>query len=225
MVVNSDTPMLALYENGELIAVTQAPGEEHYIRVHRQLDPDELLRTRAELDRLWSSDFRTSYSLSDASDQTETKLFAATSRGPRVASIYGLEAPGEGEIPDENYSGGDAIPESLREIHRMLYRLSLVKSEPWEPRTYEVMAWAYDCAPEESVPWPADLPGLSEAVQRGVLHLLYIDRDRIGQVYDVLALRREKGAIEISGQKMAVSVRPVYPGEPIWKSAFRAAKQ
>ncbi len=92
------------------------------------------------------------------------------------------------------------------------------KSEVWEPEAIEVMIWPYEYAPEASIIWPEEWPGLDHAatIQRGDSYSLLIPINDMDALLAFLETRKARGAVEIGGKKWAVSLRTPLPGEARW---------
>ena len=88
----------------------------------------------------------------------------------------------------------------------------------------EVIIWGYDYAPDESIYWPKDRPGLESpsTLKRRDAYSIFIPGKELPKLREFLKTRKEKGAVEIGGKKWAVSIRYTFPNEPIWFKAFRS---
>jgi hypothetical protein len=98
----------------------------------------------------------------------------------------------------------------------------------WTAPELEVSAWPYEYAPDDPpVPWPNTWPDLSspgsacrpDAVVREVC-TLRLPADQREALKALLAKRRDRQAIGISGRKMAVGYRLVFPGDSVWHYAL-----
>ena len=88
------------------------------------------------------------------------------------------------------------------------------------------MVWDYSYAPEASIRWPKDWPSLeSDRTYKhdGDMHSIFLDGTTLPELKRFLGTCKPKGAVEISGKKMAVSYRLVVPGEMATRRAFQAA--
>jgi hypothetical protein len=85
------------------------------------------------------------------------------------------------------------------------------------------MIWAYDYAPDVSIHWPKDWPGIDSpsTLKRRDAYSIFLPGAEIPRLRDFLKTQKEKGAVEIGGKKWAVSVRNAFPSEPTWSKAFR----
>lgn len=88
------------------------------------------------------------------------------------------------------------------------------------------MLWPYEYAPDASIRWPMEWPGLDspQASRRGDSYSIYLPGKSLDDLRAFLGTRREKGAVEVGGKKWAASHRYVFPSEPTWSRAFRAGE-
>ena len=227
MVIGSDTPLIALYEDGQVIYFNRK--ENTTVRyLHKQLNADEIERVKRELSSFGDyEDTKPHYDLAPAvTDLPETRLYLSFDNTKLVTSVYGLKIS-DTKLPAVGIFGNDtkpdSLPDNIKNLHAYLTSLDFDGAEPWEPAWVEVMIWSYDYAPEESIRWPDDWPGLDSpyTVKRGDSYSIFLPGQEIPRLREFLKTRRSKGAIEIDGQKWAASARYTFPGEPTWNRAFR----
>lgn len=220
MVIGADTPRVAVYDDGEVIIAKEQNQRLQYYQL--TLDAPSLKTMRAQLSALLSiNDLKHSYELVRATDQPEAKFYLSDKKRELVTSIYGLSNAANSLIV-----AGDAkkagIPSALLEFYKWLLGLDGSSGKVWTPNYVEVMLWDYSYAPQPSIKWPRDWPSLDSdrAVKRGEAYSIFLDGRLQPQLTAFLATRSEKGAVEISGKKMAADYRYTFPGEPIWRKAF-----
>jgi len=139
MVIGSDSPRFALYDNGLAIYRTKDSfrqivlDQAHAADLRKAVNPGALACLNED------------YSISDWTDQPSELLFFG--RGGRLSkiSVYG-------RIP--NGGGSTNLPSPLIAAYERLARFDDSKSRPWMPDYIEVMVWPYEYAPEPSVVWP-----------------------------------------------------------------------
>ena len=226
MVPGSDTPRVALYDNGELIFARKANGK--FVYRHQKLDGAALhhfqreLAPLAELKRL-----RAWYDIAPgSSDQPQTHFYLRDGVGERTTQIYGLMDERTKLPAWTEFQGGrrpDKLPAALRKLQKFLADFDHPESPEWVPQHLEVMLWGYDYAPDESIHWPADWPALDSdrATKRGDLFSIFLPGTELARLETFLASRREKGAVEMGGKKWAADFRYTFPREQIWRAAFR----
>lgn len=116
----------------------------------------------------------------------------------------------------------DPLPQSVAALHKHLVGRTC-EGAPWIPEHVEVMLSPYEYAPEKSIRWPAEWPGLDsrEAAQRGDSYSIYLPGSRLKELRAFLQTRNAKGAVDVGGKKWMASYRHVFPSEPVWSKAFR----
>jgi len=230
MVMGADTPHVAVYEDGTVIFLKKSVKSASY---HQQdlsaiglADLKKRLTPTVDL-----KDLKRFYSLMPhVTDQPEALFYIRDGERELTTRVYGLKAagtklPAYTVLPDERKP--DAVPEQLIELHKFLCAVDYPDSKEWRPRYVEVMIWAYEYAPDASITWPKDWPGLDSkrSLKRGDSYSIFLDGGLLPELQKFLQTRKEKGAVEIGGKKWAVSFRAVFPGEPIWRKAFESSQK
>jgi hypothetical protein len=225
MVIGSETPKVAIYENGDVIFVKDVEGRlaYHYVA----LDKNQLESALAHSEPVVAlKDLKPRYNIRPNVTDQPTAIFYTRSGERGIAtSVYGLmDEPTE--LPGYTESArrvGPAIPPNeLLKLHAWLSSLDYSGSREWKPKYVEVMFWDYSYAPEASIHWPKEWPSLESdrAIKRASAYSVYLDGSMLPKLRAFLATRNEKGAVEISGKKMAASYRFAFPGERIWRNAL-----
>jgi hypothetical protein len=219
MVVGSDTPSFVLYEDGQVIyRKISAKKEARYL--WKLLTAAELQRLKARLASFGPySKGNNRIDIAEVSDQPETKLYLNFEETRLVASIYGINFVNE--TRDEGRSK-TPLPAELRKLYVFLSSLEFKDATEWTPKYIEAIAWNYDHAVDASVSWPKQWPGLNSpmTIKNSSTYSIFIPAAELKNVSTFLRIRKEKGAVEIDGKKFAVSVRRVFPSEPVWRKAF-----
>jgi hypothetical protein len=226
MAIGSDTPRVAIYENGDVIFIKKIKGQAAYHKII--LNKQELEAVRSRLQPIiLLKDLKPSYSLRpNFTDQPTAKIYIRNGNREIAASVYGMTCSRESLPADTKLSAGSP-PTDLIKIHRWLCDLDYPRSHTWVPAYVEVMFWNYSYAPEASVQWPRNWPSLNSvrAIRHDDMYSLFLDGSLLPELRNFLSTRNTKGAVEISGRKMAASYRFVFPSEPLWRPAFRTAAQ
>lgn len=203
-VTGSGSPTFALYEDGTVIQQT-ANGFST-----ARLTDQELKRF---LDRLNLQALSQSYGrfeAENATDQPDQHLLVYWAERPVFVSVYG-------SLKDSKVRA--KIPKDVIAAYDMLIQFKHPKSRAWLPENIEVMIWPYENAPEPSVRWPQEWPGLrdSKTVRRGDgWFSIFMPSPKLAELRTFLKRRNEKGAFEIDGQKWAASIRFPFPHENLW---------
>lgn len=227
MVIGSDTPMVTIYEDGQVLYLKREPKKPPVILIVH-LSPKALTAIIQKLIAFGDySKVKRYYDLApNITDLPETKIYLSIGKTKLVTSVYGLMVS-DTHIPAYSTFVGkqkpDDLPETIKDLHAYLTSLDFAEAKPWNPKFIEVMIWPYDYAPEESIHWPKDWPGLDSpsTLKRRDAYSIFLPGAEIPRLRDFLTTQKEKGAVEIGGKKWAVSVRYTFPSESIWSKAFK----
>ncbi len=224
-------PRIAIYENGDAIYSTSKSDSLVY-RVIR-LSPAELDSVHGHLAPIFANpELERSYDLFPwADDRPSTLRYMCTEDTSRAVVIRGLTCRGlmrSGVYnPDSSFDKSAYLSVELYSFHKWLCELDLHGGREWLPKYVEVLLWAYSYAPDSSIYWPKEWPGLtsSRAVKQGDIYSIFLDVAQLPKLRSLLASRKERGAIEIEGKKMSVSYRYAFPHEGAWVQAFVEAEK
>jgi len=203
MVIGSDVPSFALYENGQII----------YHKIEsRHLKTYEVTLTKAELQNVIKS-----LSINDSiyqlpiyieasawTDQPSTILMLNLD-STKIINVYGrLEQNEEARLK---------TPKSFLTVYDNIKKYNSDSAHEWLPNKIEVLFWDYSYAPAKR-PWIKGLPDLNSptTVKRdNGMYSVYIDKKDFAEFRKYYSTRGEKQAVEINGKKMAISYRLPYP--------------
>lgn len=228
MVIGSDTPMVTIYDDGQVVYLKREK-EKPSVLLTKQLNANELAVVRKKLASFGDySKLKRYYDLAPhVTDLPETKFYLSPDDGDLVTTVYGLMVS-DTHLPAHSTFGADREPDKLpaliKELHSYLTSLDFTDVKPWEPPYVEAMVWRYDYAPEESIHWPEEWPGLDSpsTLKRRDAYSIFLPGKELPKLREFLKTRKEKGAVEIEGKKWAVSIRYTFPSEPVWFKAFRS---
>jgi len=225
MVIGSDTPRVAVYENGDVIFAKAV--EDRLMYHHTRLNYEKLNEVRARLKPVLALDhLERWYDVApNVTDMPQARFYIRDGDRKTATSVYGLMAPktrlpAYTEFSDETKPS--LPPEELLKLHKWLCELDYPESEEWTPRYVEIMLWEYSYAPDTSIQWPANWPKLDSerAFKRGDQYSVFLDGSLLPEIRGFLAKRKEKGTIEAGGGKWAMSYRFTFPQEPTWHEAL-----
>jgi len=203
MVMGSDSPRFALYDDGLLIFRTSGG----YKQVRLDAAQAKVMRDSVGFGAL--ACHVGFYKVSDSTDEPTENFFVG--RGGRLSriSVYGDLKGGEGR----RKVAGPVVA-----AYDRLSAYSNSNAQDWLPSNIEVMVWPYDYAPERSIVWPKKWPGLhsSGTVRRGNGYSLFVPSADYKELVAFLKTQRNEGAVEIEGKKWAVSLRFPFPQESSW---------
>lgn len=223
MVMGSDTPSFVLYEDGQVIyrersAEKSANKESRYLwKLMTSAQLQSLKVTLASFGPYPKGNNR--INLTEFSDQPETKLYLNFDETKLVASIYGIRFA---TASREDGRSKTPFPAELGKLYAFLSSLQFTGATEWRPKYLEAIAWDYSHVVDASVVWPKQWPGLNSptTIKRETMFSIFVPGIEINNVSAFLGTRKERGAIEIDGKKFAVSVRPTFPSEPVWRNVL-----
>jgi len=230
MVMGADTPRVAVYEDGTVIFLKKSVKSPSYHQ--KDLSATELSELKKWLTPTVDlKDLKHFYSLMPhVTDQPEALFYIRDGERELTTRVYGLKAagtklPAYTALPDKRKP--DAVPEQLIGLHKFLCAVDYPDSKEWTPRYVEVMIWPYEYAPDASITWPKDWPGLDSkrSFKRGDSYSIFLDGGILPELQKFLRTRKEKGSVEIGGKKWAASFRPVFPSEPVWRKALNSSQE
>lgn len=201
MVIGSDSPRFVLYDDGTVIYRSDAGYRA------ATLPAADSAALAAKVNLAGIKDY-TDYT--SATDQPSSIIIDFRDQLAVVA--YGATS--------RHRTRGGASDKLLGMI-TLLREYQNPNAEAWEPEAIEVMIWPYEYAPEASIIWPAEWPGLDHpaTVKRGDSYSLFIPIRDKDALLAFLQTRMARGAVEIGGKKWAVSLRTPLPQEAHWMGA------
>lgn len=221
MVVGSDTPQFALYDDGQVIFVEQTSGSEQ-THMAARLTPSELASVKQELLTFAVGSAPEKINLRPGwTDQPVSYFFLDVDGHKLATTVYGLgRSTNFDEAMPVARDGGDALPANIRALHQYLSAFHIETARKWIPEQLEVMIWDYSHAPDASVQWPAGWPGLNDpnTLKRGDAYSIFLPGTQEDALIAFLATQNEKGAIQLGGKKWSAAYRRVFPR---WEGAFR----
>jgi hypothetical protein len=230
MLIGADTPRIAVYEDGTVLFLKRSGEKASYHQ--KSLSATELsafkkrLKPAADL-----KDLKRFYNVHpNATDQPQALLYFRDGDRELTTKIYGLQAP---DTKPYSFTMShaklkpDAVPGELIELHKFFCTVDYSDSREWTPRYVEAVAWSYSYAPDASIIWPKDWPGLDSerSFERRGSYSIFLDGSVLPDLQKFLQTRNEKGAIEIGGRKWIVSYRYTFPSEPVWMKAFQKKEE
>ncbi len=215
MVVGSDSPMLAIYDDGTLIFWSWEV-ESYLTMTLDAADYPALVDSLPLTDAYFALD--TYYDTVMVTDMPTNTIhtWRDDERGAHqrdVVHVYGdLRMP----ETDEWSARPHAPVEFLAVYDRLLEIIAAYEqaddAEMWLPPYIEVLVWPY--ATTNAQTWPADWPGLDHpcTVRRhDDLYSIYVDSADYDTIMDIAGR-----AVEIDGRTWAASMRFPFPSEQLW---------
>lgn len=201
MVLGSDSPTFALYDNG--LVIYRYDGGYYSIQLDAAPSGDLLGRfgvTAAfgELEDYYDTVLMT--------DQPSNGLHVWQDGQRKTVWVYGdLRADPEAR---------SATPSAFLDIFDQVAAFDDARAMPWLPEFLEVMIWPFDTS--EAAVWPSEWPNLSS--ESTIVR--YADQYSIfvpSMYYaDYLALRFSADAVRLNGETWAFALRFPFPAETLW---------
>jgi hypothetical protein len=217
-VIGSDTPLLALYEDGELVYVGAHGKSARYDR--RRLSQNELALAKTKLAALAAAKVERRIDLIMATDQPETYLYARSGNKTAATGVYGLAV--RGGLPAPLPQEAANLPPALRETYSFLLSLAAKDGRPWRPKYVEAMLSPFDESKGREIAWPKGWPGLKSTAARARhgSYSVFLPDDQQEKLFALSAAQGDDNFVSVDGKKWSVSARLVFPSEPVWREAF-----
>lgn len=209
MVIGSDSPIFGLYDNG--LVIYESGKEATASRfLASSLAPEELqtLLNSLDLEKLFPKYDGQMINATNDTDQPTIELYYFEGDAPRAVAAYGAARTDE--------TVRERIPKPFLQVFDALTSFEAEDASPWLPEFIEVMFWPYEYAPEDSLPWPAEWPGLddSRTIDRGDGSFsVYLPSSELERFLAFLKSRGQRQAVLVDGRKCAISFRIPFPGE------------
>ena len=207
MVIGSDSPSFALYDNGLVIyASGRKKAEEAFLS--KLLSPTELKELLTTLDlkkRLGGLNERIEASMK--TDQPTNRFCYWVDGKLRAVSVYGSLHEGAEER--------EHVPKPFLEVFDVLTRFRATGAKPWLPPQIEVLIWPFDYSHETPQPWPEGWPGLDDPAtkKRGdTSYSLFLESKHFSAFLDLLHSMKSSEAVLLGDKKWAISYRIPFPG-------------
>lgn len=223
-VIGSDTPVLAVYKDGQVLCKKTKRGNS--LLFHTQLSRDSLEQIKKRLTTLGNySTLKSFYQLAPlASDMPQVQIYLSVDGLDFVTTINGLRLPDDPVIDPSAFVGEhkpDTLPKLIDELCLYLTSLGPNEAEIWEPENVEVLFWGFDNA-LKSFDWPADWPvpdSLSQPKQGDLFRVSLPGKD-LPRLRKILANFNGDAAVTMGGYKWSVAWRYSFPCEEVWNKAL-----
>lgn len=211
MVIGSDSPRFALYDNGLVIYASEEKKIEKPF-LSKLLSPAELkeLLTTLDLERKLEGLEGKTFSTLSATDQPRNQLRYWINGQPRGIEVYG---PPHRRDPGD--LGAESVPKPFLEVFDFLIQFRAKGAQPWLPPQIEVMIWPFDYSRETPNPWPKEWPGLDDPAtkKRGNnSYSLFLESRYFSAFLDLLRSMKSSQAVLIGDKKWAIDYRIPFPG-------------
>ena len=205
MVIGSDVPTFALYENGQIIYKKVVNKKWKYFEVSNDRETTQkIIKSFGITDSLMN---QTDYI--EASNWTDqpTNILLLNFDNLRQISVYGSLAEKKSEARKNT-------PKDFVTVYDNIKKFENKKAQDWLPDNIEIMLTDYNHSPEEPKEWPenwSNLESESTVKRSESLYSLYLPKESFEDFKKLISGLKEKQAVEINGKKFSVSYRLPFP--------------
>lgn len=205
MVIGSDVPSFALYENGQIIYRKIINKKYKYYQVKNDREKTQsIIKSLGITDSLMKlPDY---ISASDAKDQP-TNILLLNFDTVRQINVYGSLRSSESEERAKT-------PKVFLSVYDNILTFDEPSAEEWHPDTIEVMATAYSYSPVKPLQWNSkwgDIKSSTTVKRNDDLYSIYIDVKYFDEFIKLLKSLKEKQAVVINGEKYSLTYRLPFP--------------
>lgn len=205
MVVGSDVPSFALYENGQIIYKQVSDKKLKLVEVKHDRDQTQaIIKTLGITDSLLNE--RPAIEASTWTDQPDNVLILNFGKVKQIR-VYG-------SLRDPKSEARAKTPQDFLTVYDRLIHFEDQAAKEWLPDTIEVMATKYSYSPEKPLKWNAawnDLKSPTTVKRNDNLYSIYLTKSQFLDLLKLLRSMKEKQAVEINGEKYSLSYRLLFP--------------
>jgi hypothetical protein len=205
MVIGSDVPTFALYENGQIIYKKVSNNKTSYFEIKFSKEKiNQFIEKLGINDSLKNlpENINASYSTYQPTNQLILNFDSV-----KLVSVYGsLRSPRSEDRQN--------TPSSFLKVYDNITNFKDNSAKQWLPDSIEVMLTDYSHSPEKPLKWPNDWPNLKngQTVKRGEsLYSVYLGNKQFDRFIKFIKMLKEKQAVEINGKKFSMSYRLPFP--------------
>lgn len=204
MVIGSDVPTFALYQNGQIIYKKVEGKEWKYFEVKNDRETTQkIIKSFGITDSLMRQ-----LDYIEASNWTDqpTNVMLLNFDTLRQISVYGrLRNKSEAR---------QKTPKDFLNVYDNIIAFESNDAKMWFPDTFEVMATRYDHSPEKPIKWNGewnDINSKTTVKRSDNLYSIFLDKKYFEDFIKQLKSLKEKQAVEINGKKYSLSYRFPFP--------------
>lgn len=205
MVIGSDVPTFALYENGQIIYKKQGNKQWKYFEVKNDRETTQkIIKSFGITGNLMKEP---DYIEASGSTDQPTNILLLNFDTLREISVYG-------SLEKKKSEARRNTPEDFLTVYDNIKNFKSKNAKDWVPHYIEVLLTDYSHSPEEPKEWPPNWPDLQSesTVKRSeLLYSLYLPKEHFDDFKSLISDLKEKQAVEINGKKFSVSYRLPFP--------------
>lgn len=205
MIIGSDVPTFALYENGQIIYKKTNNGKDQYYEIKYDFEKTQaIIKTLGITDDLMNQP--EDINASNWTDQpTNIMMFAFDSL--KYISVYG-------DLRSPESDARIKTPKSFLTVYDSILNFNDANAEKWLPEKIEILATPYDYSPKVPLKWNnewGNIDSPSTVVRHEDLYSIYIDKKYFKDFISLTKKLKEKQAVEINNKKYSLSYRLPFP--------------
>jgi hypothetical protein len=205
MVIGSDVPSFALYENGQVIYKKMVAGNPNYFETKLTKEKvQEVIESLGITDSLML--LPTYTEASSRTDQPTNEIIFNFNTVTQI-SVYG-------NLRDHQNEARQKAPQLFLTVYDNIINFNDKDAEKWLPDTIEIMATKYSYSPLPSLKWGktwSDIKTPSTIQRSDYLYSIYLDKKYFQDFIKLIKSLKEKQAVEINGEKYSLSYRLLFP--------------
>lgn len=205
MVIGSDVPSFALYENGQIIYKKNTDNQLEYFEVKTDRENTQrIIKSFGITDSLMKQ--KDYIKASNWTDQP-TNILILNFDTLRQISIYG-------NLREKKSEDRAKTPKNFLTVYDNILQFNSDSARIWLPETFEVMATSYSYSKEQPIIWNKNWNNLnsSTTVKRSDdLYSIYLNKKDYNDFIKLLKSIKQKQAVEINGKKFSLSYRLPFP--------------
>jgi len=205
MIIGSDVPTFALYENGQIIFTRVIKKKWKYFQVSNDRETTQkIIKSFGITDSLMNQpDY---IEVSSWTDQP-TNIMLLNFDTLREISVYG-------NLDEKRSESRKQTPKDFLTVYDNIKKFKDKNAKEWLPENIEIMLTDYSHSPEKPKEWPENWPNLESesTVKRSEsLYSLFLQKEHFDDFIKLISDLKEKQAVEINGKKFSVAYRLPYP--------------
>jgi len=206
MVIGSDVPTFALYENGQIIYKRIINKKYKFFEVQNDTEKtQQIIKSLGITDSLMKEkDFINASSWTDQPTNILILNFDTIKQIMVYGNLRGSDKKGARE----------QTPKDFLSVYDNIMKFNVNDATEWLPDTIEVMATRYSYSPEKPIKWDnswSDLKSPTTVKRSDDLYSIYLDKKYFESFVSLLKTLKEKQAVEINGEKYSLAYRLPFP--------------
>lgn len=205
MVIGSDTPTFALYENGQIIYRKTIDNSYKYFEINYDSEKTQDLIYSFGI----TGDLMSLSDYIDSSDRTDqpTNILILNFDILREINVYG-------NLRDKKSEARDKTPKEYLMVYDNILKFEDKSAKEWIPEAIEVMATNYNHSPEKPLKWNSDWNDINSPTtikRNDFLYSIYLEKKYFDDFIKLLSKLKQKQAVEINGTKYSLTYRLPFP--------------